>query len=135
MFFLWFVGFIVMTPEVYLEVLLSKMLFLFFTPSAFLSASLPPCLFMIVVFSQFAFFQTALNDVVEVYDGPTQHARVLSSLSGSHSGQLTTPLTRHGTIHCRHLVPGRSSCSIPVLLCPYHYTFYFSRLFWFISAE
>jgi len=42
-----------------------------------------------VVFSQFAFFQTALNDVVEVYDGPTQHARVLSSLSGAHTGQQT----------------------------------------------
>lgn len=42
-----------------------------------------------VVFSQFAFFQTALNDVVEVYDGPTQHARVLSSLSGAHTGQKT----------------------------------------------
>ncbi|KAI2652801.1 CUB and sushi domain-containing protein 2 [Labeo rohita] len=38
-----------------------------------------------VVFSQFAFFHTALNDVVEVYDGPTQHARVLSSLSGAHT--------------------------------------------------
>ncbi|MEQ2248686.1 CUB and sushi domain-containing protein 2 [Ilyodon furcidens] len=39
-----------------------------------------------VVFSQFAFFQTALNDIVEVYDGPTQHSRVLSSLSGAHTG-------------------------------------------------
>ncbi|XP_051775015.1 CUB and sushi domain-containing protein 1 [Erpetoichthys calabaricus] len=40
-----------------------------------------------VVFGQFAYFQTALNDVVEVYDGPTQHARLLSSLSGSHTGE------------------------------------------------
>lgn len=40
-----------------------------------------------VVFGQFAFFQTALNDVVEVYDGATQHARILSSLSGAHTGE------------------------------------------------
>lgn len=39
-----------------------------------------------VVFSQFAFFHTALNDIVEVYDGATQHSRVLSSLSGAHTG-------------------------------------------------
>lgn len=57
------------------------MLFLHLVLRCFLS--LPPT----VVFSQFAFFQTALNDVVEVYDGPTQHSRVLSSLSGAHSGQ------------------------------------------------
>lgn len=42
-----------------------------------------------VVFSQFAFFQTALNDIVEVYDGATQHSRVLSSLSGAHTGRHT----------------------------------------------
>lgn len=42
-----------------------------------------------MVFSQFAFFQTALNDIVEVYDGPTQHSRVLSSLSGAHTGIQT----------------------------------------------
>lgn len=46
-----------------------------------------------VVFSQFAFFQTALNDIVEVYDGPTQHSRVLSSLSGAHTGK--TKLISH----------------------------------------
>ncbi|KAG9355662.1 hypothetical protein JZ751_000500 [Albula glossodonta] len=40
-----------------------------------------------VVFGQFAFFQTALNDVVEVYDGATQNSRVLSSLSGAHTGE------------------------------------------------
>lgn len=42
-----------------------------------------------MVFSQFAFFHTALNDIVEVYDGATQHARVLSSLSGAHTGTQT----------------------------------------------
>lgn len=42
-----------------------------------------------VVFSQFAFFHTALNDIVEVYDGATQHSRVLSSLSGAHTGTHT----------------------------------------------
>ncbi|XP_051688009.2 CUB and sushi domain-containing protein 2 isoform X6 [Oryctolagus cuniculus] len=40
-----------------------------------------------VVFGQFAFFHTALNDVVEVHDGHSQHARLLSSLSGSHTGE------------------------------------------------
>lgn len=44
---------------------------------------------LLVVFSQFAFFQTALNDIVEVYDGATQHSRVLSSLSGAHTGTQT----------------------------------------------
>lgn len=47
------------------------------------------CLPPAVVFSQFAFFQTALNDIVEVYDGATQHSRVLSSLSGAHTGRQT----------------------------------------------
>lgn len=45
-----------------------------------------------MVFSQFAFFQTALTDVVEVYDGATQHSRILSSLSGAHTGTLTKTL-------------------------------------------
>lgn len=39
-----------------------------------------------MVFGQFAFFHTALNDVVEVHDGHSQHARLLSSLSGTHTG-------------------------------------------------
>ncbi|KAK7808846.1 hypothetical protein U0070_018768 [Myodes glareolus] len=39
-----------------------------------------------VVFGQFAFFHTALNDIVEVHDGYSQHSRLLSSLSGSHTG-------------------------------------------------
>lgn len=46
-----------------------------------------------MVFSQFAFFQTALNDIVEVYDGATQHSRVLSSLSGAHTGTYTHTYT------------------------------------------
>lgn len=40
-----------------------------------------------VVFGQFAYFQTALNDVVELFDGEHAQARLLSSLSGSHSGK------------------------------------------------
>ena len=39
-----------------------------------------------VVFGQFAFFHTALNDIVEVHDGYSQHSWLLSSLSGSHTG-------------------------------------------------
>lgn len=50
----------------------------------------PPLYLFLVVFSQFAFFQTALNDVVEVFDGPTQTSRVLSSLSGAHTGNRCT---------------------------------------------
>lgn len=41
----------------------------------------------IVVFGQFAYFQTALNDVAELFDGEHPQARLLSSLSGSHSGK------------------------------------------------
>lgn len=41
-----------------------------------------------MVFGQFAFFHTALNDVVEVHDGHSQHSRLLSSLSGTHTGTL-----------------------------------------------
>ncbi|XP_043916396.1 CUB and sushi domain-containing protein 1-like [Protopterus annectens] len=44
-----------------------------------------------VVFGQFAYFQTAINDSVELFDGPNQHSRLLSSLTGSHSGE-TLPL-------------------------------------------
>ncbi|XP_059839979.1 CUB and sushi domain-containing protein 3 [Hypanus sabinus] len=40
-----------------------------------------------VVFGQFVFFQTSLHDVVDVYDGPTQQSSLLTSLSGSHSGE------------------------------------------------
>lgn len=41
----------------------------------------------VVVFGQFAYFQTALNDVAELFDGENSQARLLSSLSGSHSGK------------------------------------------------
>ena len=58
-----------------------------------------------VVFSQFTFFQTALNDVVEVYDGPTQISRVLSSLSGAHTGTHSHTHT-HAHVHThRHTEP------------------------------
>ena len=40
-----------------------------------------------VVFGQFAYFQTALNDLAELFDGTHPQARLLSSLSGSHSGK------------------------------------------------
>ena len=40
-----------------------------------------------VLFGQFVLFQTSLNDVVDIYDGPTQQSPLLSSLSGSHSGK------------------------------------------------
>lgn len=62
----------------------SQQMFLISVPSDTVICHL--CLSFPVVFSQFAFFQTALNDIVEVYDGPTQHSRVLSSLSGAHTG-------------------------------------------------
>ncbi|KAI4829824.1 hypothetical protein KUCAC02_001489, partial [Chaenocephalus aceratus] len=38
-----------------------------------------------VVFGQFAVFQTAMNDSVELFDGADENARLLSSLAGSHS--------------------------------------------------
>uniref|UniRef100_A0A8C2WMG0 CUB and Sushi multiple domains 2 n=1 Tax=Cyclopterus lumpus TaxID=8103 RepID=A0A8C2WMG0_CYCLU len=61
-----------------------------------------------VVFSQFAFFQTALNDIVEVYDGPTQHSRILSSLSGAHTGE-SLPLATSNQILIRFTSKGQSS--------------------------
>uniref|UniRef100_A0AAZ3QFV8 CUB and Sushi multiple domains 2 n=1 Tax=Oncorhynchus tshawytscha TaxID=74940 RepID=A0AAZ3QFV8_ONCTS len=61
-----------------------------------------------VVFSQFAFFQTALNDVVEIYDGGTQHSRVLSSLSGTHTGE-SLPLATSNQVLIRFTSKGQSS--------------------------
>uniref|UniRef100_A0A3P8W543 CUB and Sushi multiple domains 2 n=1 Tax=Cynoglossus semilaevis TaxID=244447 RepID=A0A3P8W543_CYNSE len=61
-----------------------------------------------VVFSQFAFFQTALNDIVEVYDGATQHSRVLSSLSGAHTGE-SLPLATSNQILIRFTSKGQTS--------------------------
>lgn len=48
-----------------------------------------------VLFGQFVLFQTSLNDVVEIYDGPTQQNTLLSSLSGSHSGENPLVLFVH----------------------------------------
>ncbi|KAI4818313.1 hypothetical protein KUCAC02_011657, partial [Chaenocephalus aceratus] len=62
----------------------------------------------IVVFSQFAYFQTALNDIVEVYDGATQHSRVLSSLSGAHTGESLS-LATSNQILIRFTSKGQSS--------------------------
>uniref|UniRef100_A0A674NBB4 CUB and Sushi multiple domains 2 n=1 Tax=Takifugu rubripes TaxID=31033 RepID=A0A674NBB4_TAKRU len=61
-----------------------------------------------VVFSQFAYFQTALNDIVEVYDGATQHSRVLSSLSGAHTGE-SLPLATSNQILIRFTSKGQTS--------------------------
>lgn len=40
-----------------------------------------------MVFGQFAVFQTAMNDSVELFDGANENSRLLSSLAGSHSGE------------------------------------------------
>ncbi|XP_035867009.1 CUB and sushi domain-containing protein 1 [Phyllostomus discolor] len=53
-----------------------------------------------VVFGQFAYFQTALSDVAELFDGARPQARLLSSLSGSHSGE-TLPLATSNQILLR----------------------------------
>ncbi|CAL8403736.1 unnamed protein product, partial [Boreogadus saida] len=53
-----------------------------------------------VVFGQFAVFQTAMNDSVELFDGANQNARLLSSLAGSHSGE-TLPLAISNQIMLR----------------------------------
>ncbi|XP_053315605.1 CUB and sushi domain-containing protein 1 [Spea bombifrons] len=53
-----------------------------------------------VVFGQFSFFQTALNDLVELFDGAQTQARLLSSLSGSHTGE-TMPLATSNHILLR----------------------------------
>ncbi|OBS79629.1 hypothetical protein A6R68_22169, partial [Neotoma lepida] len=59
--------------------------------------ALPACQ---VVFGQFAYFQTALNDLAELFDGTHPQARLLSSLSGSHSGE-TLPLATSNQILLR----------------------------------
>ncbi|KAM6149501.1 CUB and sushi domain-containing protein 1 [Erethizon dorsatum] len=53
-----------------------------------------------VVFGQFAYFQTALSDLAELFDGTHPQARLLSSLSGSHSGE-TLPLATSNQILLR----------------------------------
>ncbi|KAM6968265.1 CUB and sushi domain-containing protein 3-like [Aplochiton taeniatus] len=45
-----------------------------------------------VLFGQFVVFQTLSGDVVEIYDGPSVDAPLLSSVYGSHSGE-TLPLS------------------------------------------
>uniref|UniRef100_A0A4W6DPK5 CUB and Sushi multiple domains 3 n=1 Tax=Lates calcarifer TaxID=8187 RepID=A0A4W6DPK5_LATCA len=51
-----------------------------------------------VLFGQFVLFQTSLNDVVEIYDGPTQQNTLLSSLSGSHSAVPRTSSTQCSSV-------------------------------------
>ncbi|KAG9345033.1 hypothetical protein JZ751_009574 [Albula glossodonta] len=58
-----------------------------------------------VLFGQFVFFQTSLNDVVEIYDGPTQETSLLSSLSGSHSGE-SLPLSSGNQITIKFTAVG-----------------------------
>ncbi|XP_012879669.1 PREDICTED: CUB and sushi domain-containing protein 1-like [Dipodomys ordii] len=53
-----------------------------------------------VVFGQFAYFQTALSDLAELFDGAHPQDRLLSSLSGSHSGE-TLPLATSNQILLR----------------------------------
>uniref|UniRef100_A0A3Q3JM08 CUB and Sushi multiple domains 1 n=1 Tax=Monopterus albus TaxID=43700 RepID=A0A3Q3JM08_MONAL len=53
-----------------------------------------------VVFGQFAVFQTAMNDSVELFDGANENTRLLSSLAGSHSGE-TLPLATSNQIMLR----------------------------------
>ncbi|CAG05694.1 unnamed protein product [Tetraodon nigroviridis] len=53
-----------------------------------------------VVFGQFAVFQTAMNDSVELFDGANENSRLLSSLAGSHSGE-TLPLATSNQIMLR----------------------------------
>ncbi|XP_077568652.1 CUB and sushi domain-containing protein 1-like isoform X2 [Stigmatopora nigra] len=48
-----------------------------------------------VVFGQFAVFQTAMNDSVELFDGANENSRLLSSLAGSHSGETLPLATSH----------------------------------------
>ncbi|KAJ6652285.1 hypothetical protein lerEdw1_012753 [Lerista edwardsae] len=72
------------------------------------------CLYFIVVpkdyvvFGQFAFFQTALHDIIEVHDGPNQHSRLLSSLSGSHTGE-SLPLATTNQILIKFSAKGRAT--------------------------
>ncbi|XP_067832359.1 CUB and sushi domain-containing protein 3 [Heptranchias perlo] len=58
-----------------------------------------------VVFGQFVFFQTSLHDVVDIYDGPTQQASLLTSLSGSHSGE-SLPLSSGNQITIKFISVG-----------------------------
>uniref|UniRef100_A0A8C6YHL2 CUB and Sushi multiple domains 2 n=1 Tax=Naja naja TaxID=35670 RepID=A0A8C6YHL2_NAJNA len=72
------------------------------------------CLYFIVVpkdyvvFGQFAFFQTALHDIIEVHDGANQHSRLLSSLSGSHTGE-SLPLATTNQILIKFSAKGQAT--------------------------
>ncbi|KAK3532300.1 hypothetical protein QTP86_016064, partial [Hemibagrus guttatus] len=57
------------------------------------------------LFGQFVLFQTSLNDVVDIYDGPTQQSPLLSSLSGSHSGE-SLPLSTGNQITIKFTTVG-----------------------------
>ncbi|KAF7212586.1 CUB and sushi domain-containing protein 1 isoform X2 [Nothobranchius furzeri] len=61
-----------------------------------------------VVFGQFAVFQTAMNDSVELFDGANENARLLSSLAGSHSGE-TFPLATSNQIMLRFIAKSGQS--------------------------
>ncbi|XP_063029445.1 CUB and sushi domain-containing protein 3 isoform X1 [Melospiza melodia melodia] len=69
-----------------------------------------------VVFGQFVFFQTSLHDVVEVYDGPALQSSLLSSLSGSHSGE-SLPLSSGNQITVRFTSVG------PVTAKGFHFVY------------
>lgn len=62
-----------------------------------------------VVFGQFAVFQTAMNDSVELFDGANENARLLSSLAGSHSGESSIYLTTNLKCSFFFLLPPHSA--------------------------
>lgn len=86
-------------------------------PALILSGFLP------VVFGQFAYFQTTMNDSVELFDGANQNARLLSSLSGFHSGMPSRlkEYSRKRGVELRLLIlrerAGKLSCYLPRKLC------------------
>ncbi|CAB1320459.1 unnamed protein product, partial [Coregonus sp. 'balchen'] len=63
-----------------------------------------------LLFGQFVLFQTSLNDVVDIYDGPTQQSPLLSSLSGSHSGE-SLPLSTGNQITIKFSTVGPETTS------------------------
>uniref|UniRef100_A0A8C7GCM9 CUB and Sushi multiple domains 3 n=1 Tax=Oncorhynchus kisutch TaxID=8019 RepID=A0A8C7GCM9_ONCKI len=58
-----------------------------------------------VLFGQFVVFQTLASDIVEIFDGPTPDSPVLSSISGSHSGE-TLPLSSGNKITVKFTTAG-----------------------------
>ncbi|KPP67001.1 CUB and sushi domain-containing protein 1-like, partial [Scleropages formosus] len=61
-----------------------------------------------VVFGQFLFFHTAMSDFVEFYDGDTINSRVLSSLSGFHTGE-SLPLATSNQVLVRFISTGAAT--------------------------